>query len=142
MANFISKSVKKGATLKTYDSILDYTELMDVHNEDVYDIDNINFFSGLVKDKDLSEKEQPNEMNWMLYLFERCTIGEESSWIRSYSSDNRPIIDKIGNKNFSNFKTNYKYDEVIFIFDPLFVPEEYRHIYELIVDINRVYKRG
>ena len=81
-------------------------------------------------------------MNWLLYLFERSSVGDESSWVRSYSSDTRPIPVEFGNKNFSNFKTDYKYDEVIFIFDPLFVPEEYRHIYELIVDINRIYKRG
>lgn len=136
---FLLKTVKNGAEIRCVDNITECEDLFDLSNATTYNITNLGFFSGLKRDTDATILDKYNIGNWAYYLITNGKVKlDDYGWVKCINSDvSDYLYTRSAGKFFktiATFKPKGKYDEVIFVFSPLFVPEEYRHIYELIID--------
>ena len=120
-----------------YDSNI--LQFLNKSNATTYNITNLGFFSGLKRDTDATILDKYNIGNWAYYLITNGKVKlDDYGWVKCINSDvSDYLYTRSAGKFFktiATFKPKGKYDEVIFVFSPLFVPEEYRHIYELIID--------
>ena len=146
LAEIIGKNLKKknnGLTL--LNNITDHVDLFDEDNEDTYIITNFDFFPCYDEDRDMVEKNKYNIKNWIFYLtMHGKTKISTNTWVKCANSDINPLLIEKGLncKSLASFKTSDTFDEIIFLFSPLYVPSQYRHLYELIIEMTKYIKRG
>ena len=118
-----------------YKTVVDMTTIAKELARDknsTYDITNIDFFDDVDFCQPNSNK--VNDLNWIKYLRNKEKV-EKYTWINCYNSSrdyNSSDIDEILRLDYiSNLRMDI-YDEVIFTFSQLFVPYEYKPLFDII----------
>lgn len=149
VAKILKQVIDDGAKLipiQEHQEIVDYLKERETYQDERYNIYNIDFHHDLwyrEEDKNMILSfDKYNCSNWLGYLLMQDKT-ESCHWVCAGNSGGCP--DKFEGKNTLETKTrlmefeveDLKFDYVFFCLSPQWIPYQFHHLYQLLVEMNR-----
>ena len=127
--NIIKLVTKLACKNNSIESAMDMKLLCDEMklSDETYNITNIDYFDDMDFVDEISDKY--NDLNWVNYLYNKDKV-ESYTWISTSTSRVKSYPESTSISKIDKISET-KWDKVLLVFSPLFVPYEYKNLFDI-----------